>query len=90
MSSLFLLWYFEKCLVLDVYFRFLHIILYQAERAWGYGMAIKQAIDGPNSRRRCHLIARLAKAAKWAELFSQACTEKADSRTSLEAAVCKM
>mgnify|MGYP002775235567 FL=1 len=50
-------------------------------------MAIKQVANEPNSRRRCHLIARLSKAAKWAELFSQACAEKADSRTSLEAAV---
>lgn len=65
--------------------RFLHILLYLAERAWSYAMAIKQASDGANSRQHFHLLGRLSKAVKWADLFSRACAEKANPRTSLEA-----
>lgn len=69
-------------------FRFLHIVLYSAERAWSYAMEKRQLPDGPNARQRIYLIGRLRKAVKWAALFSQLCTAKADSRTSLEAEVC--
>ncbi|KAH7278375.1 hypothetical protein KP509_38G038400 [Ceratopteris richardii] len=65
--------------------RFLHILLYSAERAWSYAMAIKQTLTGPSSRQRFHLATRLSKAVKWADLFSHACAEKADPKTSLEA-----
>ncbi|XP_042429579.1 signal recognition particle subunit SRP68-like [Zingiber officinale] len=65
--------------------RFLHIVLYMAERAWSYAMEKKQLPDGPNSRQRIHLLGRLRKAVKWATLFSQLCAVKGDSRTSLEA-----
>ncbi|MCO5580616.1 hypothetical protein L7F22_034486 [Adiantum nelumboides] len=65
--------------------RFLHILLYSAERAWSYAMAIKQTANGPNSRQRFHLVGRLSKAVKWADSFSHACAEKADTKTSLEA-----
>ncbi|KAI5074701.1 hypothetical protein GOP47_0010662 [Adiantum capillus-veneris] len=65
--------------------RFLHILLYSAERAWSYAMAIKQTTNGPNSRQRFHLVGRLSKAVKWADAFSHACAEKADPKTSLEA-----
>eukprot|EP00250_Pteridium_aquilinum_P008462 c17965_g1_i2 orf=336-2180(+) len=65
--------------------RFLHILLYLAERAWSYAMAVKQTANGPNARQRFHLIGRLSKAAKWADLFSRACAEKADPKTSFEA-----
>lgn len=50
-------------------------------------MELKQATGTGSSRKRIHLIRRLAKAARWGELFSQLCTSKADSRTALEAAV---
>nr|XP_024397376.1 signal recognition particle subunit SRP68-like isoform X2 [Physcomitrium patens] len=66
--------------------RYLHIVLYLAERAWSYAMELKQATGTGSSRKRIHLIRRLAKAARWGELFSQLCTSKADSRTALEAA----
>ena len=69
-------------------FRFLHLILYLAERAWSHAMEKRQLPNGPNARQRIYLIGRLRKAVKWATLFSQLCTVKADSRTSLEAEVC--
>lgn len=69
------------------FYRYLHIVLYLAERAWSYATELKQASGNASSRRRTHLIRRLAKAARWADLFSQLCTSKADPRTALEAAV---
>ncbi|XP_075636601.1 uncharacterized protein LOC142608815, partial [Castanea sativa] len=65
--------------------RFLHLVLYTAERAWSHAMEKRQLPDGPNSRQRIYLIGRLRKAVKWATLFAQLCTIKGDSRTSLEA-----
>lgn len=65
--------------------RFLHILLYTAERAWSYAMEKRQLPDGPNRRQRIYLIGRLRKAVKWASLFAQLCAIKGDSRTSLEA-----
>lgn len=60
--------------------------MYLAERAWSYATELKQSSGNANSRRRTHLIRRLAKAARWADLFSQLCSSKADDRTALEAA----
>ncbi|WVZ21845.1 hypothetical protein V8G54_000389 [Vigna mungo] len=65
--------------------RFLHLILYTAERAWSHAMEKRQLPNGPNASQRIYLIGRLRKAVKWATLFSQLCAVKADSRTSLEA-----
>nr|XP_043615135.1 signal recognition particle subunit SRP68 isoform X1 [Erigeron canadensis] len=65
--------------------RFLHMVLYSAERAWSYAMEKRQLPDGPNARQRSYLIGRLRKAVKWATLFSELCAIKGDSRTSLEA-----
>ncbi|PKI56588.1 hypothetical protein CRG98_023032 [Punica granatum] len=65
--------------------RFLHLLLYTAERAWSHAMEKRQLPDGPNARQRIYLIGRLRKAVKWATLFSQLCAIKGDSRTSLEA-----
>lgn len=65
--------------------RYLHIILYTAERAWSHAMEKRQLPDGPNKKQRIYLIGRLRKAVKWATLFSQLCALKGDSRTSLEA-----
>ncbi|XP_010249222.1 PREDICTED: signal recognition particle subunit SRP68 [Nelumbo nucifera] len=65
--------------------RFLHLILYTAERAWSHAMEKRQLPDGPNARQHIYLIGRLRKAAKWATLFAQLCAIKGDSRTSLEA-----
>ncbi|CAA0811302.1 signal recognition particle-related / SRP-related [Striga hermonthica] len=65
--------------------RFLHLVLYTAERAWSHAMEKKTLPDGPNARQRSYLIGRLRKAVKWASIFQELCAIKADSRTSLEA-----
>ncbi|KAL5982923.1 hypothetical protein ACLOJK_017002 [Asimina triloba] len=65
--------------------RFLHVVLYMAERAWSHAMEKRQLPDGPSACQRIYLIGRLRKAVKWASLFSQLCAAKGDSRTSLEA-----
>ncbi|XP_010553993.1 PREDICTED: signal recognition particle subunit SRP68-like [Tarenaya hassleriana] len=65
--------------------RFLHVVFYMAERAWSHAMEKRQLPDGPNARQRIYLIGRLRKAVKWALLFSNLCSIKADSRSSLEA-----
>lgn len=65
--------------------RFLHMVLYMAERAWSHAMEKRQLPDGPNGCQRIYLLGRLRKAVKWAILFSQLCAVKGDSRTSLEA-----
>ncbi|OVA09671.1 hypothetical protein BVC80_9101g207 [Macleaya cordata] len=65
--------------------RYLHVLLYTAERAWSHAMEKRQLPDGPNARQRIYLIGRLRKAVKWATLFAQLCAVKGDSRTSLEA-----
>jgi len=67
--------------------RFLHVVLYTAERAWSHAMEKRQLPDGPNARQRIYLIGRLRKASKWATLFAELCAIKGDSRTSLEAEV---
>lgn len=65
--------------------RFLHILLYLAERAWSHAMEKRHLPDGPNSQQRIYLLGRLRKAVKWAVLFAQLCATKGDSRASLEA-----
>uniref|UniRef100_A0A1D1YCY8 Signal recognition particle subunit SRP68 n=1 Tax=Anthurium amnicola TaxID=1678845 RepID=A0A1D1YCY8_9ARAE len=65
--------------------RFLHVVLYMAERAWSHAMEKRQLPDGPNGRQRIYLLGRLRKAVKWATLFAQLCSVKGDRRTSLEA-----
>lgn len=63
--------------------RFLHVVFYMAERAWSHAMEKKTA--GPNAPQRIYMLGRFRKAVKWAALFSQLCSIKGDSRTSLEA-----
>ncbi|CAI9113741.1 OLC1v1014407C1 [Oldenlandia corymbosa var. corymbosa] len=70
-------------MVTDV--RYLHVILYTAERAWSHAMEKKTLPDGPTARQRSYLIGRLRKAVKWATLFQELCAIKGDSRTSFEA-----
>lgn len=68
--------------------RFLHIPLYLAERAWAYGMDLKSIESGPDlARKRLHLINRMKKAAKWADLLVSLCSLKGDPTTVLEAEV---
>ncbi|KAK3120121.1 hypothetical protein QOZ80_9AG0682020 [Eleusine coracana subsp. coracana] len=63
--------------------RFLHVVFYMAERAWSHAMEKKTAV--PNAKQRIYMLGRFRKAVKWATLFSQLCSVKGDSRTSLEA-----
>lgn len=63
--------------------RFLHVVFYMSERAWSHAMEKKTA--GPSARQRIYMLGRFRKAVKWATLFSQLCSIKGDSRTSLEA-----
>ncbi|KAL7139722.1 hypothetical protein ABFS83_09G072600 [Erythranthe nasuta] len=65
--------------------RFLHVVLYTAERAWSHAMEKKTLPDGPNARQRSYLIGRLRKAVRWASVLQELCATKGDSRTSLEA-----
>ncbi|CAI5743743.1 unnamed protein product [Peronospora destructor] len=73
--------------------RLLYLPLYNAERAWGYAMQLKEddnldksenQEDG-NSRIKFHLNGRLRKAADWSQKLAEICAVRADARTSLEA-----
>ncbi|CAI5706628.1 unnamed protein product [Peronospora effusa] len=73
--------------------RLLYLPLYNAERAWGYAMQLKEddnldksenREDG-NSRIKFHLNGRLRKAADWSQKLAEICAVRADARTSLEA-----
>eukprot|EP00475_Leptophrys_vorax_P035824 TRINITY_DN5955_c0_g1_i5.p1 TRINITY_DN5955_c0_g1~~TRINITY_DN5955_c0_g1_i5.p1 ORF type:complete len:563 (-),score=190.24 TRINITY_DN5955_c0_g1_i5:140-1828(-) len=66
--------------------RFLTIPLFNAERAWGYAMAIKQDANVNGATHRLvHLRRKLAKAAKWASMLKDLCGVVADTKTALEA-----
>ncbi|KAF9897255.1 signal recognition particle subunit srp68, partial [Lobosporangium transversale] len=69
--------------------KYLHLLLFQAERAWGYAMEIKGlsvALD--DSRKQSHYMNRLKKAAKFAQQLEEICSAKTgmvDIRTALDA-----
>ncbi|KAG0364215.1 hypothetical protein BC939DRAFT_466896 [Gamsiella multidivaricata] len=69
--------------------KYLHLLLFQAERAWGYAMEIKSlsvALD--DTRKQSHYLSRLKKAAKFAQQLESICsanTGKVDVRTALDA-----
>lgn len=73
--------------------RLLYLALYNAERAWGYAMQLKEDDnldksengDDANSRIKFHLNGRLRKAAEWSQRLAEICAVRADARTSLEA-----
>ncbi|KAE9025738.1 hypothetical protein PR003_g11609 [Phytophthora rubi] len=73
--------------------RLLYLPLYNAERAWGYAMQLKEDDnldksehgDDANSRIKFHLNGRLRKAADWSQRLAEVCAVRADARTSLEA-----
>ena len=47
--------------------RFLHVLLFNAERAWAYAMELKKEVEKSLSRpKRNHLVRRLDKARVWA------------------------
>ncbi|KAK9764477.1 signal recognition particle subunit srp68 [Basidiobolus ranarum] len=69
--------------------RFLHIILFNCERAWSYAMELKAEAGGyEEPRKHNHLIRRLRKAVQNAKLLNELCSPevgKVDPKTSLEA-----
>ncbi|CEG38668.1 signal recognition particle 68 kda protein [Plasmopara halstedii] len=73
--------------------RLLYLPLYNAERAWGYAMQLKEDDnldksengEDANSRIKFHLNGRLRKAAEWSQRLAEICAVRADVRTSLEA-----
>ncbi|CAG8439666.1 7635_t:CDS:10 [Scutellospora calospora] len=69
--------------------RFLHIVLFDVERAWSYAMELKrESRSSGDTRKKHHLIKRLKKAAKLGEKLENLCSREAgkvDTRTILEA-----
>lgn len=66
--------------------RHLHIPLMNAERAWAYSQALKNAnADKPKASTRAHAAARLAKAVVWAQELCRLALETADAATVVEA-----
>ncbi|ORX81532.1 hypothetical protein K493DRAFT_411954 [Basidiobolus meristosporus CBS 931.73] len=69
--------------------RFLHIILFDCERAWSYAMELKAEAGGyEEPRKHNHLIRRLRRAVQNAKLLNDICSPdagKVDPKTSLEA-----
>ena len=61
------------------------IPLFACERAWSYAMQLKRESSQDSMRPRYHLLSRLAKAAKSAEMLSALCATRGDKRTGLEA-----
>ncbi len=65
--------------------RFLHILLFNAERAWSYAMQLKKEVEQSMSlRKRSHLVRRMDKARAWAEELAKLSAECCDARGQLE------
>uniref|UniRef100_A0A665XBB7 Signal recognition particle subunit SRP68 n=1 Tax=Echeneis naucrates TaxID=173247 RepID=A0A665XBB7_ECHNA len=66
-------------------YRYLLLVLMEAERAWSYAMQLKQEAN-TEPRKRFHLLARLRKAAKHSEKLEKLCeSPQVDAKTKLEA-----
>ncbi|CAG8619265.1 38406_t:CDS:10 [Gigaspora margarita] len=69
--------------------RFLHIVLFDVERAWSYAMELKrESRSSGDTRKKHHLIKKLKKSAKLGEKLENLCSREAgkvDTRTVLEA-----
>uniref|UniRef100_A0A671YGS8 Signal recognition particle subunit SRP68 n=1 Tax=Sparus aurata TaxID=8175 RepID=A0A671YGS8_SPAAU len=66
-------------------YRYLLLVLMEAERAWSYAMQLKQEAN-TEPRKRFHLLARLRKAAKHSEKLEKLCeSHRVDAKTKLEA-----
>uniref|UniRef100_A0A7N6F5W3 Signal recognition particle subunit SRP68 n=1 Tax=Anabas testudineus TaxID=64144 RepID=A0A7N6F5W3_ANATE len=66
-------------------YRYLLLVLMEAERAWSYAMQLKQEAN-TEPRKRFHLLARLRKAAKHSEKLEKLCeSPRVDAKTKLEA-----
>lgn len=70
-----------------LWFRYLLLVLMDAERAWSYAMQLKQEAN-TEPRKRFHLLSRLRKAVKHAEELERLCeSNRVDAKTKLEAQV---
>ncbi|CAO2646153.1 Signal recognition particle subunit SRP68 [Lemmus lemmus] len=66
-------------------YRYLLLVLMDAERAWSYAMQLKQEAN-TEPRKRFHLLSRLRKAVKHAEELERLCeSSRVDAKTKLEA-----
>ncbi|KAF9161771.1 signal recognition particle subunit srp68 [Actinomortierella ambigua] len=69
--------------------KYLHLVLFQAERAWGHAMEIKAiSVAWDDPRKQQHYINRLKKAAQHAQALEALCSAKegkVDLRTTLDA-----
>uniref|UniRef100_A0A674PGI3 Signal recognition particle subunit SRP68 n=1 Tax=Takifugu rubripes TaxID=31033 RepID=A0A674PGI3_TAKRU len=66
-------------------YRYLLMVLMEAERAWSYAMQLKQEAN-TEPRKRFHLLSRLRKAAKHSEKLEKLCeSPRVDAKTKLEA-----
>uniref|UniRef100_A0A2I3RI33 Signal recognition particle subunit SRP68 n=1 Tax=Pan troglodytes TaxID=9598 RepID=A0A2I3RI33_PANTR len=66
-------------------YRYLLLVLMDAERAWSYAMQLKQEAN-TEPRKRFHLLSRLRKAVKHAEELERLCeSNRVDAKTKLEA-----
>uniref|UniRef100_A0A4W5RQY3 Signal recognition particle subunit SRP68 n=1 Tax=Hucho hucho TaxID=62062 RepID=A0A4W5RQY3_9TELE len=66
-------------------YRYLLLVLMEAERAWSYAMQLKQEAN-TEPRKRFHLLSRLRKSAKHGERLEKLCeSPRVDAKTKLEA-----
>ncbi|KAL6755220.1 subunit of the signal recognition particle [Haematococcus lacustris] len=74
----------EPATITDV--RFLHIPIFNAERAWAYSMELKKQVEVEmHARKRRHLVSRLSKAAAWAKDAARLVAAVGDPRSTAEA-----
>jgi signal recognition particle subunit SRP68 len=67
--------------------RYLHLLLFQAERAWAFAMELKRE-SSSESRKHFHIVKRLRRAAQHAALLSKIAEQhSAEKRTQLDAKV---
>lgn len=70
-----------------MYFRYLAILLMEAERCWSAAMELKLYAN-TEPRKKFHMVRKLAKAAKYADELNSLCgMERVDARTKLESQV---
>lgn len=66
--------------------RYLHIPLFNAERAWAQAMELKKMVEEKMElKQRHHMVRRLAKAALWASQLARLASSKCDTRSRIEA-----
>lgn len=66
--------------------RYLHLFIYESERAWAFAMELKQeSANSMDTRQRHHLVKRLKRAAKHSQALYDICEKQAvDGRTVLD------